>query len=190
MKIGIISDTHGDYRSWEKAWNFLNNADVIFHAGDVLYHGPRNPIPEGYDPKKLSNALNTCSIPLLIAQGNCDAHVDQMMLDIPIQTPYVFSIIYGKRFMIQHGHNISDEDIHNLVRRYKLDFFITGHTHIPLLKKIDSCILINPGSTSLSKREDKINSLGLIEDGTVRIIDVETGENILSLNFNVTPHIP
>ncbi|MDI6603824.1 MAG: phosphodiesterase [Thermoanaerobacteraceae bacterium] len=181
MKIGVISDTHGDYKSWEKAWDFLNDADIILHAGDVLYHGPRNQIPEGYDPKKLSNVINTCSIPILVSEGNCDAYVDQMMLDVPIQTPYVYSLINGKKFMIQHGHNISDEDIHKLVKKYKLDYFITGHTHIPLIKKIDGCILINPGSTSLSKREDKINSIGLIEDGTVHIINLETGKDILNL---------
>ncbi|QSZ27795.1 phosphodiesterase [Aceticella autotrophica] len=182
MKIGVVSDTHGDYKSWEKAWDFLNDVDIILHAGDVLYHGPRNQIPEGYDPKKLSNAINTCSIPILVSEGNCDAYVDQMMIDVPIQTPYVYSLINGKKFMIQHGHNISDEDIHKLVKKYKLDYFITGHTHIPLIKKIDGCVLINPGSTSLSKREDKINSIGLIENGTVHIIDLETGKDILILN--------
>ncbi len=183
LKIGVISDTHGDYKSWEKAWWFLKDTEVIFHAGDVLYHGPRNPIPEGYNPKELSNALNTCPIPLVIAQGNCDAFVDQMILDIPIQTPYVFSVIYGKRFMVHHGHDISDEEISKLAQKYKLDFFIIGHTHIPLLKKVGNCVLINPGSTSLSKREDKINSIGIIDDEKVQIIDLETGKEILVLEM-------
>jgi hypothetical protein len=183
MKIGVISDTHGDYKSWEKAWDFLKDSDIILHAGDVLYHGPRNPIPEGYDPKKLAEAINACPVPLLIAEGNCDAYVDQMMLEVPIQTPYVFAFIEGKRFMINHGHSISDEDIHKLIKKYKLDYFITGHTHIPLIKKIENCVVINPGSTSLSKREDKINSVGFIEveSGSVHIIDLESGKDILSL---------
>ncbi|WP_026486529.1 phosphodiesterase [Caldanaerobius polysaccharolyticus] len=183
MRIGVISDTHGDYISWEKAWNFLKDTDLIFHAGDVLYHGPRNPLPPGYDPKKLSSALNSCSVPLLVAQGNCDADVDQMVLDIPMQTPYVFTMIQGKRFMVQHGHTISDEDMHKLIGRYRLDFFITGHTHIPILKKIGGCVVINPGSTSLSKREDKVNSIGLIEDGVARIVDLESGKDIMSLDL-------
>ncbi len=53
MKIGVISDTHGDYKSWIKAWNFLKDSDIILHAGDVLYHGPRNPIPEDMTLKNL-----------------------------------------------------------------------------------------------------------------------------------------
>jgi hypothetical protein len=79
--------------------------------------------------------------------------------------------------MINHGHSISEEDIHKLIMKYKLDYFITGHTHIPLIKKIENCVVINPGSTSLSKREDKINSVGFIEveSGSAHIIDLETG---------------
>lgn len=106
------------------------------------------------------------------------------MLDIPIQTPYVFSVIYGKKFMVQHGHDISDEEISRLVQRYKLDFFIIGHTHIPLLKKVGNCVLINPGSTSLSKREDKTNSIGIIDDEKVQIINLETGKEILVLEID------
>ncbi|MGB9780135.1 phosphodiesterase [Caldanaerobacter sp.] len=180
MKIGVVSDTHGDYESWEKASRFLKDCDIILHAGDVLYHGPRNPLPKGYNPKKLAEAINSCEIPILIAEGNCDAYVDQMVIDVPI-TPYVFAVIEGKRIMVNHGHLLTDEEIEKLILRYSLDYFIVGHTHIPVVKKIGKCTLINPGSTSLSKREDNVNSIGFIEIGKdkVYVINLENGEKII-----------
>ncbi|MDN5316487.1 MAG: uncharacterized protein PWR08_611 [Thermoanaerobacterium sp.] len=181
MKIGVISDTHGDYASWERAFNYLRDADLIMHAGDVLYHGPRNEIPSGYNPKKLIGALNDCSIPILISRGNCDASVDQMVLNIPIQSSYVFAVVENKRFLVQHGDQITESGIQDLISRYKLDYFITGHTHVPVLRKLDNCIIINPGSTSLSKRDDKLNTIGIIEDNDVYIIDLETGDKLFEI---------
>ena len=58
MKIGIMSDTHGSLLYFEKALNVLSDCDVLLHGGDVLYHGPRNDIPEGYNPKKFIDTLN------------------------------------------------------------------------------------------------------------------------------------
>ena len=50
MKIGVMSDTHGSLPYFEKALDLLKDCDVLFHIGDVLYHGPRNDLPEGYNP--------------------------------------------------------------------------------------------------------------------------------------------
>ena len=46
MKIGIISDTHGDLVQVEKALKILEDCKYIIHCGDVLYHGPRNDLPK------------------------------------------------------------------------------------------------------------------------------------------------
>ena len=40
MKIGVMSDTHGSLPYFEKALDLLKDCDVLFHIGDVLYHGP------------------------------------------------------------------------------------------------------------------------------------------------------
>ena len=46
MKIGVLSDTHGSLFYFEKALECLSDCDVLLHAGDVLYHGPRNDLPK------------------------------------------------------------------------------------------------------------------------------------------------
>ena len=58
MKIGVLSDTHGSLFYFEKALECLSDCDVLLHAGDVLYHGPRNDLPKDYNPKGLIAKLN------------------------------------------------------------------------------------------------------------------------------------
>ncbi|HHW29057.1 MAG TPA: phosphodiesterase, partial [Syntrophomonadaceae bacterium] len=91
MRIGIISDTHGSLSSWQKVMSTLfRDVDLIIHAGDLLYHGPRNPLPDNYQPRGVAEAVNSLTVPFVIAQGNCDAEVDQMMINWPLQAPYAF----------------------------------------------------------------------------------------------------
>lgn len=178
MRLGLLSDTHGSVVGWNKALTYFNQVDSILHAGDILYHGPKNPLPEGYDPKALANRMNKLEIPLLISRGNCDSSVDGMVLSVPIQSPYLFTILEGYRIMVNHGDTLHEEDIQALIERYGLHFFLTGHTHIPVIKELGGGLLINPGSPSLSKYRG-IQTIGLWEDGRVEIMDIDTGERLM-----------
>jgi putative phosphoesterase len=93
MKIGIISDTHGHEMAWQKAYEKqFQDADMILHAGDVLYHGPRNPMKADYNPAGLVQRINTCPVPVIIAKGNCDSSVDASCLELPVQAPYAYVV--------------------------------------------------------------------------------------------------
>ena len=48
-------------------------------GGDILYHGPRNDLPEEYDPKGVIRMLNERKMDILCVRGNCDSEVDQMV---------------------------------------------------------------------------------------------------------------
>ena len=84
-KIGVLSDTHGSFPAWQKALALFGpEVRTVLHAGDVLYHGPRNSIPGGYTPADLLEAINGFQRDggrVLLAEGNCDAAVDRMVLD-------------------------------------------------------------------------------------------------------------
>ena len=82
MKIILISDIHGSVTAFRKSLQFAPSCDLILNAGDVLYHGPRNPIPDGYNPKELAETINELNVPFICAAGNCDAAVDQAVLSI------------------------------------------------------------------------------------------------------------
>lgn len=178
MKIGLISDTHGSLISWNRAWDYLQGVDVILHAGDILYHGPKNPLPEGYDPKGLSQLLNQVEKPLLIAQGNCDSRVDALLLSVPIHSPYLFTVIEGVRIIVNHGDILTKGEIQSMMERFQLHLFITGHTHVPAIEKLAKGLWVNPGSPSLSKYKG-IGSIGLVEKGKVEILQLDTGDILM-----------
>lgn len=181
MKIGIISDIHGYPEQFRKALKQFEGCDMILCAGDILYHGPRNPILAGYKPQELAELITKNEIPMLIAKGNCDSEVDEMVLGLPIITPV---IIYEKdniRFMVLHGHNKTEGELRDLARIYKVDMLITGHTHIKSCEPYLDTMFINPGSVGVPK--DGSASVVVFENGVIRFIDIETGEIISKYNF-------
>ena len=181
MKIGIISDTHGCARTWEKVYNsYFMGCELIIHAGDILYHGPRNDIPAEYNPKQLTEMLNDCSIPMIVAAGNCDADVDGMVLTMPIQSPYAYIMIEGVPIVVNHGHNLTEQTKQEMAVKFKAALFITGHTHVALLEKHNGIIYLNPGSPAMSKRADKRGTIARLIDHVVEVLDVETGKVLMS----------
>lgn len=152
MKIGIISDSHGSALAWETAVSrYFKDCDLMVHAGDVLYHGPRNPLPEGYNPAKLAQMINDSPVPVVFARGNCDAEIDSLLISYPVQAPYALLYVKGKSVLVTHGHNLSFDNVPELAGKYNSDLIITGHTHIPWLEEKNGTVLLNPGSCALPK---------------------------------------
>ena len=179
MKLGVISDTHGDLAGWRQALEGpFRGADLILHAGDVLYHGPKNPLVQGYDPPRLAEAINACPIPVIIARGNCDSPVDQLVLEPPIQAPYALVQFEGLRVLANHGDELSREEMAEQAHRYRAAVLVFGHTHIPELEKAGQVILLNPGSPSIPKPSPGGKAqptVAVIEAGMVRILGLKEG---------------
>ncbi len=179
MKIGIISDTHGCADTWQFVMErFFADEDMILHAGDILYHGPRNEIPAEYKPKKLAELINSADTPVLAVKGNCDAEVDDMVLDIPLTQEYQHVQIDGLRIIVNHGHHLPEEKQIALAKQEGAALVITGHTHVATMTKKDGVLLLNPGSPKMTKREDGRCTVAMIEDRTVTIYDIHTAEKI------------
>ena len=163
MKLLIASDIHGSAYFCKKLLNAYNaeKADKLILLGDILYHGPRNDLPKEYEPKKVIEMLNNIKEDILCVRGNCDAEVDQMVLDFPILADY--SILYYGSTMIYitHGHIYNSN---NLPPMKKTDVLLHGHTHIPVAIKNEDHIYINPGSVSIPKQESP-NGYIIFEDG-------------------------
>lgn len=183
MKIGVMSDTHGSLVYFEKALEVLSDCDILLHAGDVLYHGPRNDLPKGYNPKGVISKINELDN-ILIARGNCDADVDQMVINHPIQGPYVLSQFGETRILINHGYVDSKEETIKKAKSMGADILILGHTHVKELYVDENLIVINPGSTSIPK--DGSHSVAIIDiiqthdelDLDINLIDINTKEVI------------
>ena len=174
MKIGVMSDTHGSLTYFEKALDVLSDCDVLIHGGDILYHGPRNDIREGYYSNCLISLI-FCLYFLFIGRGYCFADVDNFVIIHPIESPYVMSQFGETRIVTTHGYTDSKEDTINKAKSMGADILILGHTHVKELYLDENLVVLNPGSTSIPK------------DGThsVAIIDIIQSEDEIDMNFNL-----
>lgn len=182
--ILIVSDTHGDVEAWEGITKgYLKEARLILHAGDVLYHGPRNPITPGYAPMELAKQIRDLSTPILIALGNCDSQVDAMVLELPIASEYIVTIIDGKKILLHHGHRIDEARLHSLCQQWSIDLCIQGHTHVPVVTRRGNTIYLNPGSPSLPK-EAQVGTVGLWDEDAISIVAWKTGEVVTQIKLS------
>lgn len=172
MKIMFASDIHGSASCCKKLLECYERegADKLILLGDLLYHGPRNPLPEGYDPKETAALLNSAAKELLCVRGNCEAEVDQMMLDFPVMADYaVLWMESGRMIFCTHGH-LYDKD--NLKFIKKGDIFIQGHTHLYAAEKQGDHYYVNTGSVTLPKG-GKVRSFVIYENDTFTVKSME-----------------
>ena len=142
MKLMIASDLHGSafYCRQLLAAMEREQPDKLLLLGDILYHGPRNDLPEGYAPKEVIAMLNPLRERLLCVRGNCDTEVDQMVLDFPILAcPPPLA---------------------------KGDILLHGHTHVPAWQEFGSGNLyLNPGSVAIPKENSAHSYMMLTDSG-------------------------
>lgn len=176
MKIIFISDIHGSAVAMKFMENIFNEEtpDCIVILGDQLYHGPRNPLPIGYDPEKTAELLNKYKGKIIAVKGNCDSEVDQMVLDYPIMAEYSHILLKNKKIFLTHGHKYTYEKIPKLNNG---DIYAFGHTHLPVLEKKNDLIFLNPGSISLPKN-DNLPSYAVLTDDEIAIFTINNYQNV------------
>lgn len=176
MKLGIISDTHGSVAAWNEALaGPFKDVELILHTGDVLYHGPRNPIPAGHGPASLAQAINASPVPVVVTAGNCDAPIDQDLLEVPLHRPYAFLALGDLRLFAAHETE-TRADLRETGRRLGANLLVGGHTHVPSLKiQEDGSLFLNPGSPALPKGPEPEPTVAVVQGATVRIIRLSDG---------------
>lgn len=150
MKWMIASDIHGSALYCGQMLEALarERADRLLLLGDLLYHGPRNSLPEGYAPKEVIAQLNGVKQKIFCVRGNCEAEVDQMVLGFPVLADYCLLQAQGSLVFATHGHH------YNLQAPPLLgpgDVLLHGHTHVPAKVQQGGWWYLNPGSVSLPK---------------------------------------
>ena len=167
MKYMFASDIHGSAYYCEKMLEAYQKeeADRLVLLGDLLYHGPRNDLPRDYAPKQVIAMLNQWKEHLYVVRGNCDAEVDQMVLQFPIMADYCILMDGQRTIYCSHGHVYNEE---NLPPMKNGDIFIHGHTHVLRADKRENYTILNPGSVSIPK-EGNIHTYAVLENGLFSI---------------------
>ena len=171
MKLLIASDIHGSAACCQKLLERVadEKPDRILLLGDLLYHGPRNPLPEAYDCPRVYAMLNGLKDRVLAVRGNCDCEVDQMVLDFPILADYALLEIEGVSIYATHGHLWNEAHLPPMAPGTVL---LHGHTHVPVCTDHGSYVYMNPGSVSIPK-EGSRHSYMTLEGGLFQWKDLD-----------------
>lgn len=161
IKLFFASDIHGSKKYCSELLNAFERegADKLVLLGDILYHGPRNPLPEEYAPAEVVTLLSSVKEKIMCVRGNCDSEVDQMVLPFPILSDYAVIFADGVNIYISHGHRA-------VPPLTSADVYITGHTHLPMNTYDEGFLHLNPGSVSLPKDENRTRGYILFDSGT------------------------
>lgn len=185
MKLMIASDLHGSAFYTKKLLERYDqeNPDRLILLGDLLYHGPRNDLPKDYNPKEVIQYLNPLKEKILCVKGNCEAEVDQMVLDFPVMADYAVLFWNNRMMYLTHGHHWNTKTPPPLCRG---DILLHGHTHIPAWETFgNDNLYLNPGSVSIPK-QDSQHSYMILEDDTILWKNLD-GDVCHSLNLDELP---
>ena len=152
MNLMIASDLHGSAYYTAQLMEAVKQEqpDRLLLLGDLLYHGPRNDLPRDYAPKEVIAMLNPLADRILCVRGNCEAEVDQMVLDFPVMADYCVLLDGSRTIYATHGHVFSESHPPKLRPG---DILLTGHTHIPACTDHGTFRYLNPGSVSIPKQD-------------------------------------
>lgn len=173
MKWMIASDLHGSAYYCRKMLEAFERegADRLFLLGDLLYHGPRNDLPREYAPKEVIPLLNGKKEKLLCVRGNCDAEVDQMVLEFPVLADYAVLPVGQRLIYATHGHIYH---VKNLPPLASGDMLLHGHTHVPAWTEFgQGNLYLNPGSVSIPK-ENSPHSYMTLEENAMQWKELES----------------
>lgn len=177
MKMLIASDLHGSNSSLEYLINACQNIrpEMIVLLGDLVYHGPRNPLPSGYDTRSVIGDIHKLAdYPITAVRGNCDAEVDVAHMPFPMPD-YAWINTDGLQILACHGHHLPEKAPLPGIRDGSV--ILRGHSHIPRGETDVAIHFWNPGSISLPK-EGYPRSFGIYENGLFRVLDLN-GKEVL-----------
>jgi len=170
MKMMVASDIHGSLGTCQRILEkFVElGADKLILLGDLLYHGPRNNLPDDYNPKAVIELLNANKENILAVRGNCDTEVDQMVLQFPIMADYIYLVSGDTIVFATHGHHYNPDNMPVFMPQNSI--LLTGHTHVACDKIVDGIRYMNPGSPSIPK-EGTLPSYIVIDNGEAKLCE-------------------
>lgn len=200
MKLGLISDVHGDFVALELAWAHLMllGAERIVCAGDLVGYGP---FPDGV-------ATFMKERQILSVRGNHDRWAIERGPDFPDEyrggTPNEETVAFletlpfdlaiegaGKVGVIVHATLEDDLEfvtpsrytgrvLEGWLKLVKADFIVTGHTHRPMWYRCKSGLVVNPGSVICAPVVETSRTCALLDLATLDVTfhDVDSGARV------------
>ena len=145
MRILVMSDSHGNWRNIEGVIKQVGEIDMLIHCGDVE------------NDEDFIRELVDC--PVHIVAGNCDYGNDLPMQDIFMVGDYKVMACQGHTYYV-HGTTMY---LKEYARENGIDVVMFGHTHRPYIEIDEEVTVLNPGSISYPRQEDRRQTFLMME---------------------------
>jgi len=181
MRLLIASDLHGSASQAARLRAEIEKTapEAVVFLGDLLYHGPRNPLPEAYAPLEAAKHLDGLGRPVLAIRGNCDAEVDQLILPFHL-TESAWLLAGPRPILALHGHELPENG--GSLKTPEGVVILFGHTHLPMAEKRGANHYWNPGSAALPKA-GLPPSYGFYENGRFEVRTFDDGRVLASASL-------
>ena len=113
--------------------------------------------------------LNERKNEIYSVRGNCEAEVDQMVLEFPVLADYMLLMAGSRMIYATHGHVYNEK---NLPPMKPGDILLHGHTHVLRAEEKDGIVILNPGSVSIPK-EGNPPTYAVLDEDTFIVRDFE-----------------
>ncbi|RNC69070.1 MAG: metallophosphoesterase [Desulfuromonadales bacterium] len=127
MKVLVLSDTHGNHSLAVRALDMAGHTDHIVHLGDEI------------EDACFLEEVTGISVTKVL--GNCDLS--------PLFPRETTLELDGKRVLLTHGDLYTVKTGLDKLKKKavaeRIDVVLYGHTHIPIVQKIDNILFVNPG---------------------------------------------
>jgi len=141
VKIGIISDTHGQVDlALAAAREFIfRGIEAVFHCGDV---GSDMVLTE------MAALFQEIDIPLYVVLGNTDSHSDLKFypgsIGVNLMGRFGELEMAGRKIAMLHSDD--EERLFKTVESQHYDYVLFGHTHVCHDEKRSRTRMVNPGA--------------------------------------------
>lgn len=187
MKLGLISDIHGDIKHLEQTLRLLqqHQVDQILCTGDLVYGAPQ--------PDEVIDKIRQLGIPTTLGNHDGDTGDEQLtpeskafLTQLPLTQHFTFE---GKTLLLTHAtpwsnniHVFSQSSLplfRRIIDEAQADCIVFGHTHEPMKAQIDNVWMFNPGSVYRNRFEDSQTCAVLsLPEFQYTVYDLQRGEPI------------
>jgi putative phosphoesterase len=200
MKLGLISDIHGDPVALELAWSHLTvlGADRIVCAGDLVGYGPFPDRAESFLRERQVSSVRGNHDRWALERGpgvsdefgggTPSTETLAYLRELPVDLLVEYETKIG---LIVHGSPRSDMEfvtrqshppaaLRQYLRDLQCELLVSGHTHQPMWYRCAEGLVVNPGSVVSGARIDSSRTFAMVDLARLDVTfhDVESGDKI------------